>query len=94
VAEVHGRYACNWLRSGMAKSPNQAEFESLGAEVVARRLSASIWDAAKSREARIWLSRQERRIDHEQYNALMIAAIATTAVTIATVIALILSILR
>jgi hypothetical protein len=70
----------------MAKSPYQAEFESLGAEVVARRLSASIWDEAKSREARIWLSSQERRIERKQYNAQMIAAIAAVAVVILTII--------
>ena len=83
---MHLILACSGLRSGMAKSPNQAEFESLGAEVVARRLSASIWDEAKSREARIWLSSQERRIERKQYNAQMIAAIAAVAVVILTII--------
>jgi hypothetical protein len=78
----------------MISRENQKEFESLGPADVQRRVSASIWSEAKSREARIWLSNQESRIARKQNTAQMIAAAAAVVVAIATVIALILSYIK
>ena len=59
----------------MAKSKYQDDFEALGVEDVARRVSESIWPEEKAREARIWLNNQESRIARKQLTTQIVAAI-------------------
>jgi hypothetical protein len=55
----------------VARSPNQSEFDSLGVEAVAVRASTGMWDEAKSRDAREWVSRENSRIERSAWAAAM-----------------------
>src|SRR5258708_2179812 len=72
---------------------NEQEFKSLGIETVRRRAAAGVWDEAKSREAREWISNEETRIARSGKNAAWTAATAAIISAIMATISAVLAVL-
>jgi hypothetical protein len=77
----------------MISPQNEQEFKSLGIETVRRRAAASVWDEAKSREAREWISNEETRIARSGKNAAWTAATAAIISAIMATISAVLAVL-
>lgn len=77
---------------GVISKANRQEFESLGEDQVASRVSRSVWSEDKLREAREWLSLERSRIARSAKNAAWIAAIAAIVAAIAAIVTTLLSV--